>query len=107
MDAGCCQCEVLTTKLYRMEHIRETAYWAGRLIGYDQAWEVAEEIVEAIKYAESQALQQPDVSGWCLPKLEATQLDMNDPKIKKILEDTQKAIAGSIESANRSIRIGR
>lgn len=26
----------------------QTAYWAGRLIGYDQAWEVAQEIVDEI-----------------------------------------------------------
>lgn len=26
----------------------EPAYWAGRLIGHDQAWEVAQEIVNEI-----------------------------------------------------------
>ena len=51
-----------------MEHIRETAYWAGRLIGHEQAWEVAEEIIEAIKYAETQAFQQPTVSESVCPK---------------------------------------
>ena len=35
------------------DHEKEIAYWAGRLIGYDQAWEVAEEIVEAIKKAQN------------------------------------------------------
>jgi len=43
------------------------------------------------------------VSGWCLPKFEATQFDLLDPKIKKIIEDTQKALAGAVEQANRSI----
>lgn len=42
---------------------KEIAYWAGRLIGYDQAWEVAEEIVEAIKKAQNQALRIHDVVG--------------------------------------------
>ena len=45
------------------DHEKEIAYWAGRLIGYDQAWEVAEEIVEAIKKAQNQALRIHDVSG--------------------------------------------
>jgi hypothetical protein len=45
------------------EHETEIAYWAGRLIGYDQAWEVAEEIVETIKKAQNQALRIHDVSG--------------------------------------------
>lgn len=43
------------------EHETEIAYWAGRLIGYDQAWEVAEEIVEAIKKAQSQVIRIHDV----------------------------------------------
>ena len=47
------------------DHEKEIAYWAGRLIGYDQAWEVAEEIVEAIKKAQNQALRIHDVSGMC------------------------------------------
>lgn len=45
------------------EHETEIAYWAGRLIGYDQAWEVAEEIVETIKKAQNQALRIHDVVG--------------------------------------------
>ena len=47
------------------DHEKEIAYWAGRLIGYDQAWEVAEEIVEAIKKAQNQALRIHDVNGMC------------------------------------------
>ena len=47
------------------DHEKEIAYWAGRLIGYDQAWEVAKEIVEAIKKAQNQALRIHDVSGMC------------------------------------------
>ena len=43
------------------EHETEIAYWAGRLIGYDQAWEVAEEIMETIKKAQNQALRIHDV----------------------------------------------
>jgi hypothetical protein len=43
------------------EHETKIAYWAGRLIGYDQAWEVAEEIVETIKKVQSQALHIHDV----------------------------------------------
>jgi hypothetical protein len=38
------------------EYKTEIAYWAGRLIGYDQAWKVAEEIVDTIKKAQAQAL---------------------------------------------------
>jgi len=34
----------------------ETAYWAGRLIGYDQSWEVAEEVVDAIKLIRNEAI---------------------------------------------------
>ena len=45
------------------EHETEIAYWAGRLIGYDQAWEVAEEIMETIKKAQNQALRIHDVVG--------------------------------------------
>ena len=45
------------------EHETEIAYWAGRLIGYEQAWEVAEEIVETIKKAQNQALRIHDVAG--------------------------------------------
>lgn len=45
------------------EHETEIAYWVGRLIGYDQAWEVAEEIVETIKKAQNQALRIHDVVG--------------------------------------------
>ena len=43
------------------EYKTEIAYWAGRLIGYDQSWEVAEEIVEAIKEAQNLALILPEV----------------------------------------------
>lgn len=45
------------------DHETEIAYWAGRLIGYDQAWEVAEEIVKTIKKAQKQALRIHDVVG--------------------------------------------
>lgn len=46
---------ILKTKLNKMEeHKTEIAYWAGRLIGYDQAWEVAEEIVETINEAQDE-----------------------------------------------------
>lgn len=45
------------------EHETEIAYWAGRLIGYDQAWKVAEEIVQTIKKAQNQALRIHDVVG--------------------------------------------
>ncbi|KKN79746.1 hypothetical protein LCGC14_0337680 [marine sediment metagenome] len=31
---------------------KEIQYWAGRLIGHDQAYDIAEEIVEAIKHSE-------------------------------------------------------
>ena len=41
----------------------QTAYWAGRLLGYDQAWEVAEEIIETIKEAQSELLNLHGVSG--------------------------------------------
>lgn len=37
---------------------KRVEYWAGRLIGYDQAIPVAKEIVEAINYAESHVSQQ-------------------------------------------------
>lgn len=36
------------------EHKTEIAYWAGRLIGYDQAWEVAKEIVDTINEAQKE-----------------------------------------------------
>ncbi|MCK5643584.1 MAG: hypothetical protein KAJ19_22485 [Gammaproteobacteria bacterium] len=36
------------------ELTKEIQFWAGRLIGYSQAYEVANEIVEAIKFAESE-----------------------------------------------------
>lgn len=63
--------------------------------------------IQATKDEVKEISSKVHVSGWCLPKLEATEVDMNDPKIKKILEETQKSIAGAIERANRSIRIGR
>lgn len=51
------------------EHKTEIAYWAGRLIGYDQAWEVAEEIVEAIKEAQTEvkniSVNPPVIKSFC------------------------------------------
>lgn len=38
----------------------ETAYWEGRLIGYDQSWEVAEEVVDAIKLIRNEAIASRD-----------------------------------------------
>jgi len=40
----------------------QTAYWAGRLLGYDQNWEVAEEIIETIKEAQDELLNLHGVS---------------------------------------------
>lgn len=44
---------------------QSNSYWAGRLIGNPQAWEIANEIVEAIEYAlkKGENLIIPDVSN--------------------------------------------
>ena len=37
-----------------LELAKEVQYWAGRLIGCENAYDIAEEIVNTIKYAESE-----------------------------------------------------
>jgi len=45
------------------DHELSVEYWAGRLMGYDQAWEVADEIVEAIGRRMEEYKNTPDLRG--------------------------------------------
>lgn len=53
----------MNNKEIEFEHIKETAFWAGRLMGYDQDWEIAKEIVESIEYAEKPLQQENEQIG--------------------------------------------
>jgi hypothetical protein len=64
------------------EYKTEVVYWAGRLIGYDQAWEVAEEIVDTIKKAQAQALGSTLVCKICKGRKKVPIFDEYDSKLK-------------------------
>ncbi len=65
---------------------KEIQYWAGRLIDHDQAYDIAEEIVEAIKHSEqlqsqSEAVdtdREKDINQLCKAVLELAPRNIGD-----------------------------